>query len=218
VLDLAARVFKPDEMKIVFIEVTGNTDKCNIDYVYSVVEKRYSEYELLHLRQQFDFFDYMVKAGLPGPHARWCMRVFKQEPIRRLLPPFFIAGIKRSDSSNRARNYTSFFHRSEYTVGTLILLLLNWGKRHVYEYIKWQGLELSPCYRKYGHSGNCMFCPFHDRKSIAMTLQDPYWRRKILSYLGKIYTKTDYAEWIKKRWMKNPALHSLRIDDYVVGR
>jgi len=215
-LDLAAQVFRPDEMKIVFIEVTGNTDKCNIDYVYHIHSKYYHEYELLHLRQDFDFFRYMVKAGLPGINARWCMRVFKQELIKRLQPPFFVVGIKRSDSKKRSMIYTSFFHRSKYSIGISILPILNWSKQDVYDYIRQQGLELSPCYKKYGHSGNCMFCPYHNKKAITMTLQDPYWKQKILAYLDKIYTTTDYAKRIKKRWIKNPVLYNHKIDNYEV--
>jgi len=203
VLDLASRVFSSDELKIVYIEITGNTAKCNIDYVYSIHRKYYSDYELLHLRSNYDFFDYMVRAGIPGLKARWCMRVFKQELLKRLMPPFFVVGIKRSDSYRRFMIYTSFFHRSEYTIGLSILPILNWSSSDILDYIEEHGLKLSPCYKKYGHSGNCMFCPYHNKKAITLTLQDHYWRNKIINALSKIYTKSDYAEKIRKQWLKN---------------
>ena len=122
------------------------------------------------------------------------------------MPPFFIVGVKRSDSRKRSIIYKSFFHRSEYTIGLSILPILNWTKREIHGYIKEYGLPLSPCYDRYGHSGNCMFCTYHNKKAITLTLQDPYWKNKIINALNKIYTKSRYAEKIKRQWLKNNAI------------
>ena len=214
VLDLASRVFSSDELKIVYIEITGNTAKCNIDYVYSIHRKYYSDYELLHLRSNYDFFDYMVRTGLPGLNARWCTRIFKFNLLRRIVPPIFIVGIKRSDSRFRARRYRQYIIANDIVHGISVLPLLNWSNSDVYEYIRMNSLPLNPCYEKYGVAGDCMFCPYHTKSAITRILQDPYWRQKILSYLNKIYSTSDYAKKIKKQWLKNNVVLNKSILEY----
>ena len=222
-LDLAAQIFKPNEMKIVFIEVTGNTDKCNIEYVHRIYNKHFSDYDLIHVKPPYDFYEVMIKWGIPGLKARWCMDKYKIQPLRRFVPPFFVLGIRRTDSTRRAQIYTAPIIRAEWHVKRILILpLLNWTKQDVYDYIRQQGLELSPCYKKYGHSGNCMFCPYHRKKAITLTLQDPYWREKIINALKQIRSlynknnKSRFKENIIRYWLNNPILHNHKITDFRV--
>jgi len=218
VLDLATQVFKPSEAKIVFTEITGNTDELNVDYVYRVWQKYYSDYELIHLKRNEDFFEYMLRAGTPGPKGRWCMKQFKQVLWRRLPWPLFVSGMKRSDSAKRRLVYTSHFVRNDWIIKTNALPILNWTSRDVLDYVKERGLEVSPCYKIFGHSGNCMFCPFHNRRAVSLTLADPYWRSKILSYLPHTMKKSNkLKEMIRRRWLESPALKSASIATYLVG-
>jgi len=213
VLDLATQVFRPSEMRIVFTEVTGNSDKCNVDYVYRVWLRYYGDYELLHLKRNEDFFEYMLRAGTPGPGARWCMSKFKQSLWRHLSPPIFIVGMKRSDSRRRKLIYRSFFVKNDWLVGTVVLPILNWSTRDVLDYVRSRGLEVSPCYARYGHSGNCMFCPFHSKRSATLTLMDPYWRERILPYLRRVMSvelaKTRFGATVRRKWLENPVLRNV---------
>ena len=60
---------------VVFVEVTENTDQCNISYVYRTVDKLGLREKLLHLkRKDMNFFDALVKWGVPQRKNRWCTR------------------------------------------------------------------------------------------------------------------------------------------------
>ena len=221
-LDLSTRVFNPKEMKIIFNEVTGNTDKCNIDYVYRIHEKYYNRYELLHLRPYMDFFEAMIKNGVPNIKARWCMNKYKIQPLRNILPPYYVMGIKKTDSNKRSQLYSSHIVKIEWEYKRVVILpLLNWTTKDVLEYIRETGLELSPCYQRYGHSGNCMFCPFHTKKQATLTLQDPYWRNKIITALKQIRSlhddknKSKFKKQMLRYWLNNLVLHNNKLDYYV---
>jgi len=219
-LDLATRIFPPGEAKIVFIEITGNSAECNTKYVRRIHEKHYADYELVYIRPPMDFFELMVRAGIPNPRTRWCMNKYKIAYLRKISPPFHVIGVKRADSRRRAQIYTKHIQKLKYG-GTGIFPVLNWTTQDVYDYIKRYGLELSPCYKKYGSSGNCVFCPFAPRKTASLVLRDPYWREKILGALNQIRSlhdpnnKSRFKKLIIRNWLHNPVLYSNPITSYI---
>ena len=185
---------------VVYVEVTGNTDRCNVGYVHRVAEELGLGEKLIHLkREDLDFFEALVRWGLPGKTARWCWREFKVRVLRRLRPPVFLAGVKHSDSLWRER---SGWARPKLVEGMLLYSPIHdWGDRDVLRFLRSRGVEPSPCYRLFGHSGNCMYCPFRTRDEVVKTAADPYWGPKILSALSKLRNERGRREY--RRWARH---------------
>lgn len=171
-----------DRWNILYIEITGNTHPLCNEYVHHICEELGVASKLIHVKRDADFFDYLRRYGIPliGKY-RWCLWQFK---IKVMSPHSYVtqvSGIKRSDSHRRRNiNMVEYFRLGGYvTVNPLI----EWTDDDVMDYIRGHGIQINPCYRIYGHSGNCMFCPYHSRYKIIRTLQDPYWRSKIIPAL-----------------------------------
>lgn len=204
---------------VIFVEVTGNTNVENIEYVYDICEDLGIQDKLKHVNNaRRDFFECLVKWGVPviGVY-RWCMHHFKTDVLKKHAQMWQVTGIRRSDSNFRKRyDLVQYFQRSH---SVSVQPLVNWTKEEVIDYIKDHGLDLSICYEFFGHSGNCMFCPYHNKAQIVKTLCDYYWRKKILAALkmmevergrpaGRI-TKEKYELWMrlaKQRTLTDPPI------------
>ena len=197
---------------VVFTEVTGNSARCNIDYVYQVVDRLGLRDRFVHTkREDMDFFDAMVRWGVPGRTARWCWNEFKVRVWASLRPPVFLAGVKRSDSRFRALAGWDGVRRIH---GMFVFSPIHgWSTEDVLAYLRSRNVPLSPCYRIYGHSGNCMYCPFRTRDEIAKTLPDPYWGSKILPALAKLRNERGRREY--RRWLRY--LPSKPLTTYIQG-
>ncbi len=187
-----------DYRGVVFVEVPGNTSECNIVYVYDVVEKLGIE-KFYHVkREDLDFFDALVKYGVPGRRNRWCWNEFKVKVFYRFWPYVFLVGVKHSDSIARLQHD---WRKPKYINSLYVFSpIYDWSTHEVITYIKRKGLELSPCYKMYGHSGNCMYCPFRNISEIRKTMSNPYWRRKIINALLQI--KNNYGRNELRRWSR----------------
>ena len=158
--------------------------------------------KLVHAkRQDIDFFECMRRWGVPiiGKY-RWCLTQFKQRFFgdMRLTHVTQVMGIRKSDSNRRKNIDIIGVFRA--TKNVVVHPILTWNKKDVINFIKQHNIEINPCYKRYGHSGNCMFCPYHNRRQIILTLSDPVWREKILVSLksgkGKI-SREKYRIWLK---------------------
>jgi len=202
--------------KIIYTEVTGNTDqKCN-NYVHRIVEKLGLKDKLLHTkREDLDFYECLKKWGIPIRYVnRWCLWEFKHRIWKEICVSFQILGMKRIDSVNRKTS--SLIQRKYITDDYFILPIYDFTTYEVIDYIKMCGVEINPCYHIYGHSGNCMFCPFHSKEKIILTLQDPYWRKKILNVLTQVEWKSQYSKYKVNRWLQYSNIYS--IFNYVLNQ
>jgi len=183
---------------VVYVEVTGNTHEACTQYVYRVCERL--GLELAHLRRDdLDFFDALVKWGVPHRVNRWCWNEFKVKVWLRVKPPVFLAGVKHSDSKHRE---LAGWSRPKQIHGMIVFSpIYHWTTDDVLDYIRSRNIELNPCYEKFGHSGNCMFCPMRDKLSIAKTMVDPCWGPKIASTLLKL--RNEWGKREARRWLKH---------------
>jgi len=184
---------------VVFVEVTGNTDRCNIDYVYKVVDRLGLGGKLLHLkRKDLDFFDALMMWGVPHRKNRWCYQEFKQVVMNRINPPVYLVGVKHSDS--RSREKWGWDKPKRLYGQFLFSPIWFWSSTDVRDYLRSRNADLSPCYEKFGHSGNCMYCPFHKVAAIRKTVADPYWGPLIISALAKLrneWGKREFRRWYR---------------------
>lgn len=191
---------KHTNFNILYIEVTGNTHNICNEYVRKVCNSLgVLDRLIVKRREDLDFFKCIKKWGIPiiGKY-RWCLYQFKHKFFVKDTYPVNVLGIKNSDSKIRRRiNQIDYVKMSrKITVNPI----LNWDKWMVLDYIKDHGLEINPCYSIYGHSGNCMFCPYHNKKQIIMTMRDEYWREKIIEALKHVRGRI--SKEIAERWFR----------------
>lgn len=190
---------KHNNWDILYVEITGNTHPLCTQYVKEVSTILGVEDKLVIQRRDVDFYDYMVRLGIPHFGYRWCYNVYK-EPFFKKTKFVTIVGMKRSDSRRRGELFKSPVMYSELNDKIWVLPILDWGTNQVLEYIKQHGIKINPCYELYGHGGNCMFCPFHTKDKIIKTMRDREWGTKIYRVLK--YSIMNQDNDVVKRWLK----------------
>jgi 3'-phosphoadenosine 5'-phosphosulfate sulfotransferase (PAPS reductase)/FAD synthetase len=194
------------EWNVLYVEMTGNTHPLCNEYVLKTAE-RLGISDRLKIVKTPDFFDFMQKWGPPLMlQYRWCLYRLKFKAFENAYP-VNVDGIKKADS--RMRKNLELINRIRKFKALAISPLIEWRSEEVLDFIKDHGVDLNPCYKRYGHGGNCMFCPYHNKLQIMLTMSDPEWRTKISSALkphkekllkgpigAKIYKK--WFEWPKQ--------------------
>jgi len=189
---------------VIYAEVSGNTHEwCNY-YVHYVIMKLGLEDRFLHLKnEKYDFFECLVRWGVPLLQKyRWCREIFK---IRVWHPHAFkihVLGLRRLESKRRMWYLKKPIKYSTREDAWKVNPLWSWTTDQVIDYIREHGLRLNPCYRRYGHGGNCMFCPYRDESAIILTLKNQYWREKILSALKRFQPKGPIGKEVKEKWLR----------------
>jgi len=192
------------DWNILYVEITGNTAPLCSQYVNEVCESLGLQEKLLAVKTA-DFFELMDKWGPPLLFAyRWCLYQLKIKAFKKYAYTYTVDGIRRQNS--KVRQHLKPINVMKLTNRIAISPLITWNTQQVIDYIKDNGLRLNPCYARFGHSGNCMFCPYADKRHIMLTLIDPYWREKIVSALKKHENKMkkgSLGKTVFNRWMKN---------------
>ena len=191
-----------DDWDILYVEVTGNTHPLCTRYVMDVVKRLGVRSKLRVVRREdLDFFDALRRWGVPvlGKY-RWCFYQFKLKLFKRFGRLTQVSGMRRGDSWRRRKVKPIEWFRM--VGGVVVSPILGWGREDVFRVMREHGVEPNPCYSLYGHSGNCMFCPYHDRVAIAKTLRDPEWGGKIISVLRGLGPKGSISREVRRKWLK----------------
>jgi len=198
---------KSNSFKVLYVEIVGNTDqRCN-DYVLKTAESLGIEDKLVFHRALYkglDFFQLIEKWGVPVIHYRWCLTNLKVPAFKFTPSQIVITGIRKSESKLREKyvREVTYIQRARKLCFNPIW---DWNKKQVIDYLKDYGVKPNPCYETLGHGGNCCFCPFYSETQIVKTLNDPYWRQKILTVLEKKkenLMKGSLGRQIYCKWMK----------------
>jgi len=200
-----------ENWNILFIEVTGNTHSLNISYVHETAKQLGIEEKLLHRkREDLDFFDCMRRWGVPVlGFYRWCLHQFKRKLIEKHAEKIVLSGEKRSDSVVRRKVDLATYFRTTEKISVHPIAF--WTTEQVRKRIKEHGLEICPCYSIFGHSGNCMFCPYHNKREIIRTLQDSEWRERILSALACTRGEGRVRREILEKWISCSRITALQV-------
>jgi len=191
---------KSEKWNILYVEVTGNTSPLCTGYVRGIAKELGIDNKLIIAkREDLDFFNGLKRWGIPliGEY-RWCLYQFKIKVFQKYAYPVHVTGIRHADSWRRRRVKTIEYRSLSDAV--IVNPLLEWSKNQVLKYIKQHRVPLNPCYDIYGHSGNCMFCPYHNELAVIKTLLDPYWRQKITDALQ--HMKAPYSKRVAEKWLK----------------
>ena len=195
-----------DDWNVLYVVMKGNTHRLCTKYVVSVCKLLGLERRLLVVESSRDFFDVMDEIGPPLIKYRWCLSKVKMPLFDRYAHRFNVSGIKRADSSERAKRQVVEVVKESKTKRVDVKPIADWDNEKVLRYIRSHGFNLNPCYEKYGNSGNCMFCPYASSEHIIKVMSDPYWGRKIAYHLRKNRARLTAGQIgmsIWKRWMKH---------------
>jgi len=200
---------------VLYVEITGNTHPLCTEYVVRTAE-RLDISDRLTIVRTADFFDLMDRWGPPLLRVyRWCLYQLKMKAFER-AHSITVSGARKEDSGiRRSLGAVTVIRRSGKVA---VSPILEWTREQVVQYIRDHGLDLNPCYALYGHSGNCMFCPYASRAHIILTLSDPEWRAKILPALEKHrdrMTRGRMSRDVYLRWMRHATQTTL--EAYVGG-
>jgi 3''-phosphoadenosine 5''-phosphosulfate sulfotransferase (PAPS reductase)/FAD synthetase and related enzymes len=178
---------RSNSFKVLYVEITGNTDqRCN-DYILRTAESLGIDDRLIFHRATyngFDFYELMERWGVPIIKYRWCLYKLKIPAFQSVPTKFIVSGTRKGDSKVREKTvreitYSRFIGKWSFNP------IWDWSREQVLDYLRDNGVKLNPCYDILGHSGNCCFCPYADKVHIVKTLGDQYWREKILTALER---------------------------------
>ena len=184
---------------VLYVEVTGNTSALCNQYVHEVIDELGLKHRFRHVRREdLDFFECVKKWGIPViGFSRWCLSEFKMRLFEKYAKPIQVTGVKRTDS-HRRRN-VKLVDYLEMSRSITVQPILDWSTRQVLDYIRRRNVAVNPCYELYGHSGNCMLCPYHRREAIVKTMRDPEWRQKILDALT--HARGRISRSLARKWL-----------------
>lgn len=201
------------DWNILYVEITGNTHPLCSQYVYDVCE-RLDVKDRLVVAKTKDFYELMNRWGPPLMFAyRWCLYQLKLKAFNKYAKPVTVDGIRRSDSKTRKTSKPIALLKIARRIS--VSPLVDWSKKDVLNYIKNHNIPLNPCYEIYGHSGNCVFCPYANKEHIIKTLNDPYWKTKILPILEKHkqkLVKGSIGLSVYNRWIQNSTQQILEVE------
>ena len=127
------------------------------------------------MRPTIRFFELIEKKGFPRRRARFCCEKLKEYKIMDMA----IQGIRRSESTARAKRYSSSdpiicrIYGSKKNHVNVILPILDWTDADVAEFLQERGVKAHPLY--YDEAGNfhperrlgCLACPLSLKDAIA---------------------------------------------------
>jgi 3'-phosphoadenosine 5'-phosphosulfate sulfotransferase (PAPS reductase)/FAD synthetase len=199
------------DWNVLYVEITGNTHPKCTEYVLCTARKLGLEDRLV-VAKTADFYELMDKWGPPLMFAyRWCLYQLKAKAFSKAYS-FTVDGVRRADSN--ARRKAQLVKVIKLSGKVNVSPLVDWTKEHVLDYIKSHGVDLNPCYKLYGHSGNCMFCSCANKRQIILTMNDAEWRNKILPVLLKHkekLAKGSIGRTVYKRWISGAEQKTLDV-------
>jgi len=193
--------------KVLYVEIAGNTDNMCNEYVHKLAEELGIEDRLVHYRAVYKglgFFELVEKWGVPLPSYRWCLTNLKMRAFKLADTDIVVSGLRRSESVLRKKYVQELTYMPK--AGKVSYNpIWNWSDVQVRDYLRDNGVRLNPCYERFGHGGNCMFCPFYNKTQIAKTMCDNVWSSRIITMLRhnkNRLMKGEQGRKVYSRWMR----------------
>jgi len=197
-----------EDFNILFIKVAENTYYLNEHYVINIARDLGISNKLIIASANRSFFDDLKKWGIPLiGFSRWCLNHYKIKVIKKLLREgkifrINVSGVTRTSRFRKNLKQRDYFRETD-TIS--IMPILSWSKKQILSYIRDHGIELNPCYELFGHSGNCMFCPFHTKSQVIRTINwlrknDPEYLQALALALAKQNPSGRWRRTILRKW------------------
>jgi len=220
VLHMAWR--KNPNIPVVYVDTTLTLPECN-EYVEWLADEwglNLIKASRLSFYHGEDFWYWVHrKRFFPTMKYRWCLKLFKIDVLRILTSlhgiDSMMLGVKLSD--NPRRKIWENHPRTDPSLGvTRELPILRWTHSQVNAYIRKHKLPVNPCYRRFGHSGNCYYCPFmrNIKYYIRLRRWHPELFEKIVEAEEKL-GKPSLFDHGKPIWISR--LNQIHLDDFSLG-
>jgi 3'-phosphoadenosine 5'-phosphosulfate sulfotransferase (PAPS reductase)/FAD synthetase len=151
--------------------------------------------ELIVVRPEKTFEEYVERFGIPNWYRRWCCSYLKIEPIKRYLmavdgDKLLVDGVRRAESSKRSK-YAIMYWYIRFPCPT-VSPILYWTDEGVRSFIRARRLPVNPVYNVLNKSGECM-CGAHSSEKEFLLIKEHYpeFFRRLIEIEGR--AKTGYT-------------------------
>jgi len=130
--------------------------------VLAFIKKNYPE--ITRLRSKITFWQGILKNGLPYAGRRWCCRILKKDPAKKILLKHRIMGLRMEESWKRAalpridyiKSYKQFIYKP----------IFEWSSSDIWDYIKAENLPYPALYDEGFARLGCIVCPYIAGKAL----------------------------------------------------
>jgi len=187
----------------------------NLEYVKELAGFLGVELEVVSPEPRYGL-DYIGTAGLPSPPRRWCMWVWKIEPMAEAMrkypaPRVLVLGIRIHESLRRLNIYgdrEEFYYRS--ADGAYVWLpIRDWTKQQRDQYLEEHKIPRNPLWNNKGHSSHdCVVCIAYAAREHWLYLKRHY--PEIFARILELYRRANAS---RKRAEKLLAWHYIDLDE-----
>jgi 3'-phosphoadenosine 5'-phosphosulfate sulfotransferase (PAPS reductase)/FAD synthetase len=175
---------------------------------------------LIILKPKTTYAEWVKKYGFPHPSQhRFAFIVLKWKPIYEWLKTqnndvCLISGIRKKESKRRMRTQTENTTQDKSCKKMFFVApLFNWKTEDVWDYLKKNNLEVSPCYRALHLSGDCL-CGAYAQTGEAELIKTFYPEiAKQIAELEKV-CKNKFNKWGNHSSMQG-SLNQSKMEDYM---
>lgn len=160
--------------------------------------------EVIFVKPPEDFYNGIIKHGLPTMFKRWCCRILKEISIKKIPLANRIMGIRAEESSKRSKRGRIDPIKSQKI--THYKPIFYWNEYHIWNYIEKYSLKYPSLYDQGFNRIGCVVCPFHSYKMKEIYKQHwPHMFRAfekkalelfILKEKDKFTDGTTFEEWL----------------------
>jgi len=136
--------------------------------------------ELVVLRPEKSFEEFVKEHGLPSPRRRWCCEYLKMRPLWLYImrvegEKILIDGVRSEESNRRAsqRAIITWFDKLYRFPCPTVSPIFYWSSEDVESFIESRGLHINPAYSILNSSGECV-CGAFATKALFLKIKERY--------------------------------------------
>lgn len=168
-----------NNIKVLYVDTTISLPDCE-EYVNDL--QKLWNFELIKLkREDTDFWKIVNRRGFPHNRFRWCLKEIKSVPLKAYNKSIngnnlHLTGTSKKESSMRQKIYSirGKLHFNPSICSYVLHPLLEWNDKQIGDYLMINKIPINPSYKRFGHGGNCYYCPYQKKKKYYLKLYKEY--------------------------------------------
>ncbi|MHA1383814.1 MAG: phosphoadenosine phosphosulfate reductase domain-containing protein [Candidatus Helarchaeota archaeon] len=215
------------KFKVFYID-TGIEFKETSEYVNEIMNDSGLKDSFIEVKSNIDFFKEIQKYQTPAKDDRWCNKLLKLNPVKKMIQEKFPEGLITFVGSRKyesfSRYHTSFkgkIVKNKLIPGQInVNLISNWTALHVWLFIFLKKIKFNPLYEMGYERIGCMYCPANKLADLEMLKEiHPELYQKWMRTLQKQAEKFNYPpNWIKKGFWRYRNEEKWKIDLKVIRK
>ena len=153
---------------------------------YKFIRIFYPDMEWLNPR--LNFFEGILKKGLPSNHSRWCCDKLKKCHITN--DNVYIVGIRTAESWKRKKRYKNYIETCHKKNISKVYPVLDWVDDEIWEYIKSHKLPINPLYAQGYNRVGCIACPLCKSHMAFELKKNPKFKTRLIKTIDKFLEQT----------------------------